>query len=188
MILKWSMYYLSFTPLWCSILFVEAMSLLRGSESTTVEWITIIGVPILFIISMRIFRAETKPHLVGSTMVYLRNATEEKLSSAEFLATYIMPLLAFDFTRWEGMALFGFFFLVFGKICLYHNYLCTNIVLDILKYRVYDCTLEDNNHIIFHQKIISKEELRTYNDQIVYIRKLNNDYSFSFKVQDDIGI
>ena len=181
MILKWSMYYLSFAPLWCSILFVELMSLVHGSKNTTIEWGAIIIIPILFIITMLILNVETKPQIIGFSMVYLRKATEEKLSGAEFLATFIMPLWAFDFTRWEGMLLFVFFFVVFGKICEYHNYLCTNIMLDILKYRIYDCELEDSNHAMFQQKVISKDELRLNYDEGIFLKKVNNDYSFNCK-------
>lgn len=54
-------------------------------------------------------------------------------------------------------------------------------MLDILKYRIYDCELEDSNHVMFQQKVISKDELRLNYDEGIFLKKVNNDYSFNCK-------
>ena len=75
------------------------------------------------------------------------------------------------------MALFGFFFFVFGWLCVQHNYFCTNIMLDVFGYRIYECQLADMQEVETKQKIISKRDLRLCQG-ILYSKSLNNDYGY----------
>ena len=176
MFFQWSMYYLSFTPLWISVLFMEIMSLRQGTESKVTEIVSLVLIPVVFIVAIIEMRRGLKPTEVGSVKYELEEVNEEKLLTAEFLATYIIPLLAFDFSTWEGMVLFGFFFFVFGWLCVKHNYFCTNIMLDVFKYHIYDCKLVDGQKIETERKIISKRDLKTCLGTSIYSKSLNNDY------------
>lgn len=187
MLFQWSMYYLSFAPLWVSAIFIDVMSLVRGTESPWVERLSITIIPVFFIISTAIMLIKFRPIKIGSDKKNLERAKEEKLITAEFLATFIIPLLAFDFTTWEGMALFLFFFIVFGCLCVRHNYFCTNIMLDVFGYRIYDCKVVDNHDVKSETKIISKRNLSlvTAAGMTIYVKGLNNDYGFDcFKKGD----
>lgn len=178
MLFQWSMYYLSFAPLWLSVLFIDIMSILDGATNISVEWISIILIPIIFLISQYIMRRRLKPSRIGSQKYTLEKAEEEKFLTAEFLFSYIFPLFAFDFTTWRGMVLFALFFVIFGGLCVHHNYFCANVMLDVQKYTIYSCEITDINSVCFQKKIISKRDLRLYIGDEVYAKGINNDYFF----------
>lgn len=186
--LQWSMYYLSFTPLWISIIFIEVMSLIHVTDSLWTEKIALIAIPVFFFAALIVMVRGLRTTKIGSQRYRIKEAREEKLITAEFLATFIIPLFTFDFTTWEGMGLFGFFFLVFGWLCVRHNYFCTNIMLDVLRYRIYEFKLVDSQNIEIERKIISKRDLRLCTE-IIYVRGINNDYSvdcFEKRIFNDI--
>lgn len=177
MMFQWSMYYLSFTPLWICVLFMDVMSLFHKTESPWTERISIILIPITFLIALFVMKSHLKPDKRGTQKNSLETASEEKLLTAEFLATFIFPLFAFEFTTWEGMVIFAIFFIVFGWLCIRHNYFCTNIMLDVLGYRIYACELVDSNDVEFEKKILSKRDLTLCTGTYIYGKGLNNDYS-----------
>lgn len=186
MLFQWSLYYLSFTPLWVSVIFLEIMSLWHGAENKGTEIVSLVLIPVMFAIAIVVMRRELKPTKAGAVKYELEEATEEKLVTAEFLATFIIPLFAFDFTTWEDMVLFGLFFLIFGWLCVRHNYFCTNIMLDVFKYRIYYCKLVDGQDIESERKIISKRNLRLCQGTYIYSKGLNNDYGFDCFEPGDI--
>lgn len=185
---QWCMYYLSCVPLWISIIFIDTMSLIHGTVSYKTEVISIVLIVVGFMIALGLVHRRLNPVKIGAERFRLKEATEEKFITAEFLATYIIPLFAFDFKTWEGVVLFGIYFFVFGWLCVYHNYLCTNIMLEILKYKTYSCIVIDDNKIEIVKKVISKKNLRLFQGESIYIKGLNNDYSFECFVEKDIDI
>lgn len=177
MILQSIMYYLSFTPLWISILYIEIMSLLHGTENRLTEIGYIISMPIMMLIAIIYTKKVFNSHNVNGVKCELKSAKEQKLITAEFIVTYIMPLMAFDFTTWEGMILFIFFFGVFGWICVRHNYFCTNIILDIMHYRIYNSVVIVDSTSVEVQ-VLSKENLRVHIGEKMILKWINNDYGY----------
>lgn len=143
-------------------------------------------IPAVFIVAIIKLKRGLKSTKTGAVKYELEEASEEKLVTAEFLATFIIPLFAFDFTTWEGMALFGFFFLIFGWLCVHHNYFCTNIMLDVFKYRIYECRLVDGQEIEIERKIISKRNLKLCQGTYIFSKGLNNDYGYDCFEPGDI--
>ena len=178
MLFQWSMYFLSYVPLWVCVIFQEVMSIIHGTESPWIEWVSIIVLPISMVLAALSIKKKFRVSKTSTQKFEIEAAQEEKFATAEFLATFIIPLFAFDFTTWEGMTLFSIFFFCFGFLCYRHNYFCTNIVLDLMKYRVYDCTLVDSNEVEVKKKVISKRDLSLSKGTYIYARGLNNDYSF----------
>ena len=72
-----------------------------------------------------------KKETINREEYILVSASDEKFITAEFLMTYVLPLFAFDFTKWDGVVLFLFFFLIFGVLVHRHKYFCTNIYLEL---------------------------------------------------------
>ena len=99
---------------------------------------------------------------------------------------FIIPLFAFIFPTWEGMTLFGFFFLVFGWRCVRHNFFCTNIMLDVFNSRIYECKIVDGREVEIERKIISKRKLKLCQGTYIYSKGLNNDYGFDCFEPGDI--
>lgn len=177
-IFEWCMYYLSFTPLWVSILFINTMSFIHGAKHVWTEIISLILIPVGLFMSIIILKNSLTPTKENSYKFTLKYASEEKLATAEFLASFIVPLFAFDFTKWESMILFVFFYFVFGYLCVRHNYFCTNIVLDLFGYKIYDCKLSDTPGVIVSTKVISRRNLKACEGMTVYAKGLNNDYYY----------
>ena len=59
-----------------------------------------------------------------------------------------------------------------------HNNFSVNMLLEILKYNVYDCKIKmEENDLEIEKKIISKTNLSKYRGRIIKIENLNNEYS-----------
>ena len=170
------MFYLSFVPLWICVLFQDMMSLFHRTGSSRIEKISICLIPFCFLVALSYINKGLKPSTSETQLVYIETVEEEKFATAEFLFTFIVPLLAFDFTTWEGVVLFCIFFAVFGCICVRHNYFCPNVMLDVMKYRIYNCELTDANDVLVKYKIISKRYLRTKAGEGILLKQLNNEY------------
>lgn len=83
----------------------------------------------------------------------------------------------FPLHRTQGVIRAGIFiFAIFGCICVRHNYFCTNVMLDVMKYRIYNCELTDANDVPVKYKVISKRYLRTQAGEGILLKQLNNDY------------
>lgn len=177
MIFQLSMYYMSFMPLWISVIIMDVKSL--WYDRTPNPWTEGISIGCIFICSILFFlvmkRGLKAGNVQNKNQVELIEAKEEKFLIAEFLMAYIFPLFAFDFTKWDGVVLFLLFFGIFGWQCIIHKYLCVNIVLDIMKYKVYDCKLSDTD-VIFEKKILSKRKLCSQTNTSIVYTAINNDY------------
>ena len=173
-----SLYFVSFFPLWLSILIIDLLSILKGTDYKTTEIISIVCILIATIISLIIvYRGLHNRGKEGSRQYTLVIAKEEKLITAEYLCSYILPLLTFDFTLWHKVVLFLVFFLVLGYLCVRHNYYSINIALEMAGYRLYRCCLINNDIITTEQLILSKQRLNNLIGSDLYVSALNNDYN-----------
>ncbi len=178
MIFQLSMFFMSFVPLWISILILDAKSIWYDKTSDPwIEIISMISILVCSIIAFHVMRRGLKASYVqNKNKALLIEAREEKFLIAEFLMAYIFPLFVFDFTHWDGVALFLIFFAIFGWQCIIHKYLCVNIMLDFMGYKIYDCALNVADKKI-EKKILSKRKLRSkVNTDLVYTA-INNDYA-----------
>lgn len=177
MIFQLSMYFMSFVPLWISVIFIDAKSIWYDKTiDPWTEYISIACIFILFIISFVIMRKGLMADNVQNrNQAEIIEAKDEKFLIAEFLMAYIFPLFAFNFTQWDGMVLFLIFFGIFGWQCIIHKYLCVNIVLNIMGYKVYDCIFNDDGAEI-EKKVLSKRKLRSETNHLIIYTAINNDY------------
>jgi len=183
MIFQLSMYYMSFVPLWISVIIMDAKSL--WYDKTINPWTEYISIACIVICSILSFFVMRKGLNSGNNQnrnqAELKEAKEEKFLIAEFLMAYIFPLFAFDFSEWVGVVLFLIFFGIFGWQCITHKYLCVNVVLDMMGYKVYDCKLNDEGAEI-EKKILSKRKLRSETNHSLVYTAINNDYVIDISV------
>ena len=178
LILSMCMFFLSFTPLWISVLFIDAMSIYEGGSSLQTELISIIVITVLTTFSMVIlFRQFRTDKRAGIQKFRIDNVVEEKTITSEYLLAYILPLFAFDFTLWTQMVLFLIYFLTLAFLCIKHNHLSVNIVLELFGYRFYNCNLINEDEVPVSKQIISREKLTNHKTQIVSVKPINNEYS-----------
>ena len=166
-----SMFFISFAPLWISVVFIDAKNLICGTSDPWTEWISIGCIVFGMIVSLPILMSRLKgTHVQNKKKEEIKSAREEKFLIAEFLMAYIFPLFAFDFTKWDGVILFLIFFFIFGWQCIRHSYLCVNVMLDLMHYKVYECTTEEGNEL----KVLSRRTL-VAESELIYTA-INNDY------------
>ncbi|BAM23917.1 hypothetical protein HMPREF1109_0538 [Streptococcus intermedius SK54 = ATCC 27335] len=175
--LFFSLYYTSFTPLWISILFIDIKSCIECSQSLGTEKYSIFVIVFLWIVSLiAVLLRFSSDEKEGTSIFVLKNIQEEKSITSEYLLSYILPLFAFDFTKWDSMVLFLVFFTTLGYLCIKHNYFSVNIVLEILNYRIFTCELENEDKILVEKFIISHKNLNVKKGENVYLKSLNNEF------------
>lgn len=177
-ILSFSLFYLSFTPLWISIIFVDSMSLVKGSTAVWTEIVSIASIVVVMLCSLIVvvctFNSKNRDGVQKYRIAAVR---EEKSITVEFLLSYILPLFAYDFTLWEGVVLFLIFFITLGFLCIKHNYFCVNVVLELLDYGFYQCELINEDDVRLTKTIISKKKLNGCISTTIAIRAINNEFS-----------
>ena len=170
-----SLFITSFLPLWISIIFIDVKSLICNGSNMYTEIVSIIVILIANVFSIISLCNWIKREPVTSEELKISYACENKTVSSEYLLAYILPLFAFDFTQWDSVVLFLIFFMTLGYICVKHNNFSVNIILEMLKYNVYDCKIktEESDDLEIERKIISKTNLSKYKGRIV---KIENEY------------
>ena len=173
-----SMFFLSFAPLWVSILFLDIKSIVVNETPLYTEWISICVIVVFSIVSIMILSNSLSVKDRGGIQKHrLINVEEQKSITAEYLLSYILPLFAFDFTVWDQVVLFLVYFLTLGYLCIKHNQLSVNIVLELFHYRFYQCEMETEDCVPVTKYIISREKLINHKNDIISTRPLNNEYS-----------
>ena len=172
-----SLYFTSFTPLWLSVLFIDIKTCIENSQSTVIEFYSIIVILIIWLISILIIiMVLFSKYEEGKTRFILNSVKEEKSIASEYLLSYILPLFAFDFTKWDSVILFLIFFVTLAFLCIRHNYFSVNIVLEVLKYQVYSCEIENDDQISLTTSIISRKNLMAKKGEEIRLKALNNEY------------
>lgn len=180
-IVSLSMYFLSFVPLWITVLFIDIKSLCDGGYNKCTEIISIILIILGFIITLVVLLLKLHNRNDKGYTYSIQEAKECKTITAEFLLSYILPLFAFDFTRWDEIVKFLIFFMIFGYLCVRHNSFCVNIILEIMQFKLYECVFINADDKTFKRIAISKKPLTAYIGENVRIKFINNDYCFVLK-------
>lgn len=177
LILSFSLFYLSFTPLWISVIFVDVMSIVKNSPTIWTEKISITLILVVFIMSLFLLLRVLKNRNGDNIEKYtLKSAYEEKSITVEYLLSYILPLFAFDFTTWEGVVLFVIFFATLGFLCIKHNFFCVNIVLELFNYSFFRCELVNNDKVTISKIVISKGKLSGKIKKEICAKAFDNEY------------
>lgn len=177
LITGFSMFFLSFFPLWISVLFVDIKSICERNLNVGTEIISISLILITAIISLIVLMFELNPNENKEAQEYtIVLANEEKTITAEYLLSYILPLFAFDFTVWDEVVLFLVFFTVFAFLSIRHSHFSVNILLEIMRYRFYSCELTNEDGISVSKTVICQEILSAQIGGVIMARPINNEY------------
>lgn len=171
------MFFLSFCPLWISVLFIDIKSICEGNASIWTEIISVSLILITSIIALIVLMFALNPKDTKGAQEYtIITAKEEKTITAEFLLSYILPLFAFDFTIWSEVVLFLIFFSVFAFLSIRHNHFSVNILLELMHYRFYSCDLKNEDDVCIRKTVICQEILSAQIGGTVTARSINNEY------------
>lgn len=177
-ITAFSMFFISFAPLWVSVIFLDIMSICQKSANIYTEIISISLILFVFLFSLLILIPVFNPHNVKGAHPYqVKSVNEEKSITAEFLLSYILPLFAFDFTLWYETVLFLIFFGTFAFLSIRHNHFSVNVVLELMRYRFYVCELQNEDGKNITKTVISQEILSAHIGTTIDMRTINNDFA-----------
>lgn len=172
------MFFMSYIPLWISILFIDIESILVKSGPFYTEYASIVSIIFAILVSIIVITIQLCCQSAEGAIKYtIESATEQKAISAEYLLYYILPLFAFNFTYWRDVVLFLLFFITLAFILLRHSYLSVNIALEFCGYRFFQCHLKTQDGIGTDRLIFTKNQLNGLTNETIYIKDLTNDFS-----------
>ncbi len=170
------LFYLSFSPLWLSILFVDITSIIENKKNIYSEIVGIVLITLLLLISSAILFFQLRyfkkrKYKTKKTIYY---ATKDKSLIPSFIFTFALPLCTFDFTLWKDCILFFIFFVPITYICIKNNIVFPNIVLLLFRYNFYNCKFENDEKQTM-KTVISKSKLDVakIGDEIL-VKQINN--------------
>lgn len=175
--LSYILYFASFAPLWMSVIFIDCKSLFidkteyRYTEILSIVLIILGMILSIIILCNRLYRQK----LENSIQYEIKIAKEQKTVTADFLLTYILPLFAFDFTKWFEVFLFLLFFILLGYLTTNHHIFSANIILDIMKFRFYECTLITPDRTEVELIILSRKPPTDRIGEKINMKTLNNE-------------
>jgi len=176
-----SLFYASFFPLWIVIIFLDIKNIFVSDINLWTEKISVVVIFILSIISM---------YIIYSNLISCKNNThdftvieakEEKFIVTEYVLSYVLPVVSFDFTKWDGVLLFLIIFGILGWQSVKHNCFCVNIFMDFLNFRIYNCKLKNNDNIEIEKMVVSKRKMTTKKGEKVKLSPINNDYQIDIQ-------
>lgn len=152
------LFFLSFFPLWVSIVFIDVLSIIESDANLWTEAISLVLIGLgTLISSLTVIRQmRQKMNCIRPT---IEKASKQKAITAEYLLSYILPLFTFDFTKWRQVVLFLIFFATLAFLCLKHHYVYANIILEVCGYTCYDCTMVNSDGSKFETVVVSANEL-----------------------------
>lgn len=182
------MFFLSFCPLWISVIFIDIKSICEGTPNVWTEIISVSLILIGSIIALVVLMCELNPKNTNNQQEYaIISAKEEKTITAEYLLSYILPLFAFDFTLWHEVALFLVFFSVFAFLSIRHNHFSVNVLLELMRYRFYSCELENEDGVLISKIVVCQEILSAQTGGMISARAINNEYFVKVTNRNDIS-
>lgn len=175
------LYFISFTPLWFAILFIDIKNIVDQDQNLCTEIISIISIILLFIISLTVVHnLIVDKRKSGSEKYTIIIVKESKDITIEYFIAYVLPLFAFDFTRWDQVIIFLIFYISLGSLCIKHSYFTANIILEGLGYSFYECSIKNSDGIVIEKYVISKKNLKQENN--IFLKSINNEYMIEPKM------
>ena len=89
---SFSLFFLSFAPLWISVLFIDIKSIIEKQTGIVTEKYTVLAILILSLVSLVILMLSfNKKNTNGAQEFIIDSVEEEKAITAEYLLSYILP-------------------------------------------------------------------------------------------------
>lgn len=180
---SFSMYFVSFLPLWLSVVFIDIKSIKCNGKNIWTEKISVFGIIIIFLICiifiilwLRLMKGKE-----GNETGEIISGKENRMATSEFLLSYVLPLCAFDFTHWDGVILFAVFFITLFGLHVRHNFWGMNIIMEVLGYKLYECSIVNDDGVEVQRNIVSKRNLSNCKGEPVITKSINNDFKLDIR-------
>ena len=170
--------YIAFTPLWVTLIIKDIISIVNNNENLYTEYISIFIISLIFILCLVIvYKKINKSEHYEE--YYIKDMKRIKNDITEFILTYTLPLFAFQFEIWYEFILFLIFFLTIFLLNIKYNNYCPNIILELLNYRTYECTLKisiNSTEKIEKCKVILPKTKENEEGKFIKLKSINNEY------------
>lgn len=177
-----SLFFLSFLPLWLSVAFIDVLSILESNANLWTEAVSLVLIVLGTLASSWIVITQMRRQTMSNyTEPTIKRASKQKAVTAEYLLSYILPLFAFDFTKWTQVVLFLIFFATLAFLCLKHHYVYANIVLELRGYTCYECSLQNTDGSEFETVVVSANELTGMLNHRIHYASLGGGYGLNFR-------
>lgn len=177
MLRSFSLFFLSLLPLWCFVAFRNVTNILTKEANLYTEWISCWGLAVMGVVSVRevffFFQMSNKENLNKWTLV---SARLNRTNTANYLLTYVLPLLVFDCTEWKGAVGLFMFASLLALTAIFGNYFPASLWLEILGFRFYRCRLQDSSDKQIEKIVVSRDELPKLTTKICVGKMLTNNY------------
>ena len=201
---KWHLFVTSFIPLWISITLIDIWNIatwLINNINTELSFVCnlkrFLASNYLLLMTLVIINIVTWISIFKLNKFLLNKNTEESKPIAkiiraqhgrnliaDFILSFILPMIAFDFTDLLGLLLFLIYFSTLAIVCIRNNNVYINIYFELRGYKMYSCSIEctrANNKVVFEDSIvISKSDLTAKINQTL------NYWDFDNKIYVDI--
>ena len=175
-------FYTSFFPLWLMIIIKNILTFFDMKISNisltyiiknrmNIEFIITIVIIAIFIVMCLLVKKSLQA-ITKYLEIEIKNDKlfEEKSVSTEFIVTYILSILVFDFTKPIDIIMFIVFCSVLIVLCVKHNYFYINCFLELCGYRYYSYFANERKYII-----ITKSNLRNKANENISVGKINEE-------------
>lgn len=179
---KIAMFITSFLPLWLTILFIEILSICKNDKNLLIEYTVVCLILVIFFLSLGVIVFTLRK--ISNNWFHTYKIEESNLEAgvtSEFLLSYILPLVAFDFTTWDSVAQFMLYFFILSFLCIRNNNVYANLLFELKGYRFYSCELKWASELstsTIPALVISKEDLRAKKGQNIKLARLNQPFYF----------
>lgn len=176
--LTFNMFFLSFSPLWLTVLFVDCKSIfIDKNDNIITEVVFAVTILLLWGISfIALYSHLRKIYNICTDTYMLDDAKKSKTITSDFFLSYILPLFAFDFTQWDGAVEFLIFFFVLAFLCIRHNHFSVNIILELMDYKMYECVLINSDGKKIERIVLSKDSITVCKGKEITVKHINNEF------------
>lgn len=165
---------MSYLPLWVIVCFECIVSIIEKDQPLYTEWLALFIVVPIVTCNLLLFSIILHKALKERGLQYKVVETKPlKKISSEYLLSYVIPLIAFDFTQWQDMIKFliiwGFLFLLCWRF-----WQMPIAWLSMLGFFVSECDLETYDGQLIQKIIISRKPLSRIKGELVTIADIDN--------------
>ncbi len=166
---------LSFTPLWAVIFIRSIIAVYVKENNIYTEMICIAFIPAMIVFCWVVVRMILVNAGNRSVTKYrIENVEQQPFISTEYLLTCVLPLIAFDFSKWRGWIDFGVIFVFLLILFVKYHRFPANGFFELINYRFYSCEVISLRGNPYQIVIMSKDDIRANADIYIDVIRIDD--------------
>lgn len=183
-IMSFFLVFLAYLPLWILICIREVGCILSGKcGESTLAWSVLgvlLGVGLVggVWVAIRTYSLANRSFNVSESNYFrVIHCKEQKILTTQFVVKNTLPLLVFNPTEMEGVALTAAYFIIIASLSVKHRYFPENIFLEWIGWTFYECTVCSMGKDAIPTKTVTVISDRTILgvNQVLWFGRINNE-------------